>query len=64
MKPLTAREQEVAALLVQGHPYKGIGFALGMSARTAEVHVANICKKLGVKNRTQAAVKLTLRSEG
>lgn len=55
---LTAREQEVAALLIQGRSHKDIGYVLGMSPRTSEVHVANICKKLGVKSRIEAIVWL------
>lgn len=55
---LTAREQEVAALMVQGEPYKVIAAALGMSSRTVEVHARNIFKKLGVRNQVQAAVRL------
>jgi two-component system nitrate/nitrite response regulator NarL len=55
---LTAREQEVAALMVQGRSHKDIGYMLGMSPRTSEVHVKNICKKLGVRSRIEAIVRL------
>lgn len=61
MMNLTARETQVAALLVEGRSNKWIGDALGLSMRTVEVHAASICKKLGVKNRVQAAVALDRR---
>lgn len=69
MIPLTARELQIAELLVEGTPYKAIGFTLGISPRTAEVHARNIFKKLGVRNQAQAAVMLsrppyTMRSDG
>ncbi|GAA2634597.1 LuxR family transcriptional regulator [Dactylosporangium fulvum] len=51
---LTPREVEVFQLLCDGLTNRGIGAALGMSERTAGVHVSNILRKLGVDNRNKA----------
>jgi DNA-binding NarL/FixJ family response regulator len=52
---LTAREQEVLALLAEGRTNAQLAEALFISERTANRHVSNIFAKLGVHNRTQAA---------
>ena len=52
---LTAREQEVLALLAEGRTNAQLAEALFISERTANRHVSNIFTKLGVHNRTQAA---------
>ena len=52
---LTAREQEVLALLAEGMTNRQLAEALFISERTANRHVSNIFTKLGVHNRTQAA---------
>jgi len=54
---LTQREQEVLALLSNGHQDKAIADKLGISVYTVHVHVRNIFEKLGVHNRTGAVVK-------
>jgi two-component system, LuxR family, response regulator FixJ len=43
---LTARELEVLRGIVRGDSNKSIGRALGISPRTAEIHRANIRRKL------------------
>ena len=53
---LTPRELEVLAELARGRANKAIAFALGVSERTVKTHVSNILAKLGVSDRTQAAV--------
>jgi two-component system nitrate/nitrite response regulator NarL len=53
-EPLTAREQEVLELLVDGLPNKAIAAQLGISDQTVKAHVAAICGKLGALNRTDA----------
>jgi non-specific serine/threonine protein kinase len=53
---LTAREQEVAALVAQGRTNQQIGNRLGIAARTAEAHVHNIMTKLDVRSRAEVAV--------
>ena len=52
---LTAREQEVLALLAEGMTNVQLAEVLFISERTANRHVSNIFIKLGVHNRTQAA---------
>lgn len=47
---LTPREYEVLEGLVKGHPNKTIGYDLGISPRTVEIHRANVMKKLDVSN--------------
>ncbi|MGY4644771.1 ATP-binding protein [Cellulomonas sp. URHB0016] len=52
---LTPRECQVLDHLKRGLTNRRIGRALGISERTASVHVSNILGKLGVANRTAAA---------
>jgi DNA-binding NarL/FixJ family response regulator len=53
---LTEREQEVLALLVQGHSNPEIARRLHLAAGTVRNYVSVIFQKLGVSDRTQAAV--------
>jgi len=53
---LTPREREALALLTQGLSNKEIAAALRCSTRTAKAHVSQILRKLGVEDRTQAAL--------
>lgn len=53
---MTGRQQEVLDLLRGGEPNKVIARRLGMTEATVKVHVRQIMRKLGVSNRTQAAV--------
>ncbi|HYL62617.1 MAG TPA: response regulator transcription factor [Candidatus Methylomirabilis sp.] len=46
----TYRETEVIRLLVDGKANKEVAAVLGISVRTAEVHRANIMKKLGLRS--------------
>src|SRR5919109_1956500 len=52
---LTAREQEVLALVAAGATNREIGERLHMAEKTASVHVSRILAKLGVRTRTEAA---------
>ncbi len=52
---LTAREQEVLALVAQGASNRQIANALFISEKTASVHVSHILAKLGVASRVEAA---------
>jgi DNA-binding CsgD family transcriptional regulator len=52
---LTDREMMVLGLLADGLSNVEIGARLFISGKTASVHVTNILRKLGVKNRTEAA---------
>jgi DNA-binding NarL/FixJ family response regulator len=57
---LTPREGQVLELLAEGLPNKGIAVRLGISDQTVKFHVASICGKLQVTNRTEA-VRVALR---
>lgn len=54
---LTPREREILALLPSGLSNNALGAKLGIAPGTAKIHVERILYKLGVKDRTQAAVK-------
>jgi DNA-binding NarL/FixJ family response regulator len=47
---LTPREREIVQLLCEGHSSKEVAARLGISARTAETHRANVMSKLGLKS--------------
>jgi DNA-binding NarL/FixJ family response regulator len=53
---LTSRELEVLRLIAEGMSNKEIARALGTSDRTVKSHVSNVLSKLGVLDRTQAAL--------
>jgi DNA-binding NarL/FixJ family response regulator len=53
---LTAREQEVLALIARGYSNKRIALDLGIAEKTVKTHVGHVLAKLGVSDRTQAAV--------
>jgi DNA-binding NarL/FixJ family response regulator len=52
---LTARENEVLALVARGYGDREIGDRLVISARTVESHVASILRKLNVHSRAEAS---------
>jgi DNA-binding NarL/FixJ family response regulator len=54
--PLTKRENEVLKQLAFGLTNKEIAQALGISYETVKEHVQHILRKVGVSDRTQAAV--------
>lgn len=53
---LTGREREVLACITKGYTNKAIGRELSISPATVKVHVERIIAKLGVSDRTEAAV--------
>jgi DNA-binding CsgD family transcriptional regulator len=54
---LTRREAEVLAWLARGKTNSEIGKIAEMSARTVEKHLEHLFQKLGVENRTAAAIR-------
>lgn len=53
---LSAREGEILRGLMEGAPNKVIARQFGLSEATVKVHVKAILRKIGAKNRTQAAM--------
>lgn len=53
---LTDREQEVLDMVGAGLPNKTIARRLGISERTVKAHLTNVFQRLGVTDRTQAAL--------
>jgi two-component system nitrate/nitrite response regulator NarL len=53
---LSDREAEIVMRLAEGMPNKVIAGELAITEATVKVHLKNILRKLGVTNRTQAAV--------
>lgn len=56
LNPLTAREQDVLAELTKGKSNKDIASTLFVTEKTVKTHISNIFAKLGVQDRTQAAL--------
>jgi len=62
MDALTSREREVLAELTKGRSNREIARALGVAEKTVKAHVSSVLAKLGVQDRTQAAL-LAVRAE-
>ncbi len=60
---LTGREREVLAEIAKGRSNREIARALGVSEKTVKAHVSSVLAKLGVQDRTQAAL-MAVRNEG
>jgi DNA-binding NarL/FixJ family response regulator len=56
IQPLTKREHDILEALIEGLGDKQIARQLGIKTRTAETHIANICRKLGARSRLQVLV--------
>jgi DNA-binding NarL/FixJ family response regulator len=56
LETLTPREREVLVYLGRGASNKEIARDLNLQLPTIKLHVAGVCRKLGAKNRTQAAL--------
>ena len=54
---LTEREREILALLARGASNREISEALYIAGGTVKNHLSNILSKLGVRDRTQAALR-------
>jgi DNA-binding NarL/FixJ family response regulator len=53
---LSVRERQVLELVAKGLPNKLIGRSLGISERTVKVHVGHLFRRIGVADRTSAAM--------
>jgi DNA-binding NarL/FixJ family response regulator len=60
---LTGREREVLALLADGRSNREIARLLRVTEKTVKTHVSSVLAKLGVADRTQAAL-LAIRQSG
>ncbi len=54
---LTAKEKKVLELIKEGNSNNEISRKLNIKVNTTKVHVCSILQKLGVEDRTQAAIK-------
>lgn len=52
---LTRREEEILQMVAEGRSNADVARALWVTEQTVKFHLANVYRKLGVKNRTQAA---------
>jgi DNA-binding NarL/FixJ family response regulator len=53
---LSERELQVLRLASQGLANKQIGRSLGIAERTVKVHLGNVFRRIGVSDRTSAAL--------
>ena len=55
-RPLTPREQEVAALVAKGLKNREIGEALNIATGTVKIHLMHIFEKTGIRDRFELAL--------
>ena len=56
LEALTPRETEILGCLTEGAPNKLIARQLGITEATVKIYVKSLIRKIGVQNRTQAAL--------
>jgi len=56
LEGLSAREQEVLGLLLEGMPNKLIALRLGISEKTVKTHLTSVFRTIGVTDRVQAVL--------
>jgi DNA-binding NarL/FixJ family response regulator len=64
MGALTSRELQVLALLADGRSNREIARMLGVAEKTVKTHVSAVLAKLGVADRTQAALLAVRHADG
>lgn len=64
MVTLTLRERQVLQLLAEGLTNREIAGRLSLSQSTVRVHLRNVMKFLGARNRAEAQTRLTVRRSG
>ncbi len=57
---LTPRQRDVIRLVARGSSDKQIGQELGITTATAQKHVTNVLKRLGVPNRAAAVARVAI----
>ena len=50
------REEQVLRLVAEGMSNKQIGASLGIAERTVKVHLGSVFRRIGVEDRTSAAL--------
>lgn len=55
-RQLTRREQQVIALVAGGHTNREIADRLSLAEATVKVHMRNMCRLIGLRNRVELAI--------
>lgn len=55
---LTPQQTKIMKLICEGKPNKQIAYELSLAEATVKAHVTALLRRLGVKNRTQAAIMM------
>jgi DNA-binding CsgD family transcriptional regulator len=61
---LSATQQQIAELVVEGHTNREIAERLFMSPHTVEAHLTKIYRSLGIRGRAELARAIGARNEG